>query len=493
MMHNVPKVSLGLISVSRGCFPIALSERRRAAVAKEYGEGIYECPVTVENEADASQAVADVVGKGIDALVVFLGNFGPETPETMIAARFDGPIMYVAAAEGDGDLYDGRGDAFCGMLNCSYNLGLRNLKAFIPEYPVGTAAEVAAMIRDFVPVARAVIGLKNLKIITFGPRPSDFLACNAPIKPLFDLGVEIEENSELDLLAAYNRHADDRRIGDLVEEMDREIGTDNRYRGVLPRLAQYELTLLDWIEEHKGSRTYVAMANKCWPAFQTEFGFVPCYVNSRLTARGIPVACEVDIYGALSEYIGICVSDFPVTLLDINNTVPAQTYRDKIERQYGVPATDTFMGFHCGNTACGLLKNPHMGYQLIMKRDLEPELAEPDITRGTMEGDLKAGEITLYRLQSTAEGALKAYVAQGSVLDVPTESFGSIGVFSIAEMGRFYRHVLIGKRYPHHAAVAFKPVGKYLFDVFSYLGIEDISYNRPKSLPYPDENPFASR
>jgi L-fucose isomerase-like protein len=134
-----------------------------------------------------------------------------------------------------------------------------------------------------------------------------------------------------------------------------------------------------------------------------------------------------------------------------------------------------------------------MGYQLIMKRDLEPELAEPDITRGTMEGDLKAGEITLYRLQSTAEGALKAYVAQGSVLDVPTESFGSIGVFSIAEMGRFYRHVLIGKRYPHHAAVAFKPVGKYLFDVFSYLGIEDISYNRPKSLPYPDENPFASR
>ena len=81
------------------------------------------------------------------------------------------------------------------MLNCSYNLGMRHLKAYIPEYPVGTAADVAQMMADFVPVARTIIGLKGLKIITFGPRPQDFFACNAPIKGLYELGVEIEENS----------------------------------------------------------------------------------------------------------------------------------------------------------------------------------------------------------------------------------------------------------------------------------------------------------
>lgn len=69
-----------------------------------------------------------------------------------------------------------------------------------------------------------------------------------------------------------------------------------------------------------------------------------------------------------------------------------------------------------------------MGYQLIMKRDLEPDLPEPDITRGTIEGDIKAGEVTIYRLQSTADTQLKAYIAQGEVLDAPTESFGSIGI-----------------------------------------------------------------
>ena len=488
-MQNIPQVKLGIIAVSRDCFPASLSARRRRAVKEAYGD-IYECDITVENERHAQAAAADVKAAGCNALVVLLGNFGPETSETLLARFFDGPVMYLASAEGDGDLFDGRGDAYCGMLNCSYNLGLRSLKAFIPAYPVGTAEEIAAMIEEFVPMARALLGLRELKIITFGPRPQDFLACNGPIKPLYDLGVEIEENSELDLLVAFNKHKDDPRIPAVMEEMRAEVG-ENRYTGVLPRLAQYELTLLDWMEEHRGSRQYVAFANKCWPAFQTEFGFVPCYVNSRFTARGVPISCEVDIYGALSEYIGVCVSGQPVTLLDINNTVPAEIYQEDIEGKYPVRHVETFMGFHCGNTACGLLKNPHMGYQLIMKRGLEPDLAEPDITRGTMEGDLKPGEITFYRLQGTADCRLKAYIAEGQVLDVPSRSFGSIGVFAIDQMDRFYRNVLIAKRYPHHGAVAFGHYGKVLFDVFTYLGVEDIAFNQPKGMLYKDENPYA--
>ena len=490
MITNIPQVKMGLIAVSRSCFPRALSERRRAAVKAAFGEGLYECPVCVENELDARKAVEDVKAAGVNALCVYLGNFGPETPETMIADMFDGPLMYTSAAEGDGDLHDGRGDAFCGMLNASYNLGLRNKRVYIPEYPCGTAQEVAQQIREFLPVATALLGLRGLKIFAFGPRPNDFLACNAPIKALYDLGVAVEEHSELDLLVAYNKHKNDPRIPAKAAEMAEELGSNNPYAGVLPRLAQYELTLEDWMKEHLGCSQYAAFANKCWPAFQTEFGFVPCYVNSRLTGRGIPVSCEVDIYGALSEYIGVCISQAAVTLLDINNTVPASIYQKSIQPNTSYRLNETFMGFHCGNTCSSLLKNPHMGYQLIMKRDLEPDLPEPDITRGTMEGDIKAGAITFYRLQSTADTRLRAYIAQGEVLDVPTESFGSIGIFAIPEMNRFYRHVLIEKQYPHHGAVAFGHHGKALFELFHYLGVTDISYNQPKHLPYPTENPF---
>ena len=105
-------------------------------------------------------------------------------------------------------------------------------------------------------------------------------------------------------------------------------------------------------------------------AFQTQFGFVPCYVNSRLTAQGIPVSCEVDIYGALSEFIGTLVSDDIVTLLDINNTVPKDMYEEDIKGKYPYTLYVYLLGFHCGNTASQKLSFCEMRYQLIMARSL---------------------------------------------------------------------------------------------------------------------------
>lgn len=489
MINNTPEIKLGIVAVSRDCFPNSLSENRRKAVVKAYDGEIYECPIIVENEIDMMNALEDLKKAECDALVVYLGNFGPETEETLLVKYFDGPCMVVAAAEETGDdLVGGRGDAYCGVLNASYNLKLRNLHAYIPEYPVGDAEDVAAMIKDFVPVATAVVAVKNLKIISFGPRPTNFLACNAPIKQLYNLGVEIEENSELDLFEAFNRHAGDPRIPQIVQEMEAELGAGNKKPQILSRLAQYELTLKDWVEQHKGYRKYVAIAGKCWPAFQTQFGFVPCYVNSRLTAQGIPVSCEVDIYGALSEFIGSVVSQDTVTLLDINNTVPKDLYQQDICTKFPYEHKDVFMGFHCGNTAAGKLSFCEMKYQMIMARSLPQEVAQ-----GTLEGDIVPGPITFFRLQSTADNQLRAYIAQGEVLPVATRSFGSIGIFAIPQMGRFYRHVLIEKNFPHHGAVAFGHFGKELYEVFRYLGVapQEIGYNHPQGVLYPTENPFA--
>ena len=356
MTNNMPKTKIGIVAVSRDCFPESLSVNRRKALVEAYknkydAADIYECPICiVESEIHMVQALEDVEKAGCDSLVIYLGNFGPEISETLLAKHFDGPVMFCAAAEEsykDNGLIQGRGDAYCGMLNASYNLKLRNIRAYIPEYPVGTAEECADMINEFVPIARAIVALNNLKIISFGPRPLNFLACNAPIKQLYNLNIEIEENSELDLFEAFNNHAGDSRIPEVVADMEKELGVGNKKPEILEKLAQYELTLLDWIEDHKGYRKYVAIAGKCWPAFQTQFGFVPCYVNSRLTAKGIPVSCEVDIYGALSEFIGTVVSQDAVTLLDINNSVPADLYEEDIKGKYDYTSTDVFMGFHC--------------------------------------------------------------------------------------------------------------------------------------------------
>jgi L-fucose isomerase-like protein len=182
------------------------------------------------------------------------------------------------------------------------------------------------------------------------------------------------------------------------------------------------------------------------------------------------------------------VTQDAVTLLDINNSVPKDMYKESIEGRFPYTHKDTFMGFHCGNTCSGKLSFCEMKNQMIMARALPEE-----VTNGTLEGDIAPGEITFFRLQSTADSKLRAYVAEGEVLPVATRSFGGIGVFAIHEMGRFYRHVLIEKNYPHHGAVAFGHYGKELFEVFKYIGVpvEDLNYNQPASLPYPTENPFA--
>ena len=107
-MTNLPKMKIGIVAVSRDCFPESLSVTRRQNLVKAYtdkydAEDIYECPVCiVESEIHMVQALEDIKKAGCNALVVYLGNFGPEISETLLAKHFDGPKMFVAASEEDG-------------------------------------------------------------------------------------------------------------------------------------------------------------------------------------------------------------------------------------------------------------------------------------------------------------------------------------------------------------------------------------------------------
>jgi L-fucose isomerase-like protein len=491
-MKNVPVINVGITAVSRDCFPIELSRKRRIRVAEECRKKqipITEVQTVVENETDMLKALEEIRQLKINALIVHLGNFGPEGPATMLAQKFNGPVMFVAAAEETAsDLYNGRGDAFCGLLSASYNLGLRNLRVHLPHYPAGTADDVAEMVREFIPIARIMVGLKSLKIFSFGPRPFDFLTCHAPIKPLFDLGIEIMENSELDMYDLFLAKKGDPRIKSIASDMAKELGKGNKYPDLLEPLAQFEISLLDYMEKNLGASSYAVFANKCWPSFEKYFGFVPCFINSRLATHGIPISCESDIYGALSEYICTCASNMPASILDINNTVPKDMYEQEKSVIGNYKHNDLFMGFHCGNTSSSCMASCSMNYQVIMHRLMEPGKS-PNITRGTLEGHIQPGDMTIFRLQSTAETELKAFMAEGEILNIDPKSFGCIAVFAVKEMARFYRYALLEKKFPHHTAVAFSHSGRTLWDTMKLLGVMDLSANLPKGLFYPTEYP----
>jgi len=491
-LQNTPTVKMGIAAASRDCFPIALAKKRLANLVAACGKinlDVIPAETVIETDVDAMKASAEMRDKGANAVAIYLGNFGPEGPETIFAKEFNAPFMLCGAAEeSEANLVDGRGDAFCGMLNASYNAGLRGLRPYIPPMPIGSADDVARMIAHFTNVARVLIGLKRLRIFAFGPRPQDFYACNAPIKPLYDLGVEVMENSELDLFQFYKGAADNKDTIDAVKkDMAAELGAGNTYPAKLSQLAQFEVALTTFMERNLGSREFGIFANKCWPSFEPAFGFVPCYVNSRLAGRGIPVACEVDIYGALSEYMAQLASGTPATLLDVNNTVPPDL---EIADLKGAAREDLFMGFHCGNTPKSMLcSGCSIKYQLIMRRLMEPDV-EPDITCGTLEGTLKPGPATVFRLQSSAACELKSYLAEGHVLDADPHSFGAIGIIGIPNFARFYRYVLVGKQFPHHTALCDAHAGRVLFDAVRMLGVTDLNTPLPAGRLYDGENPF---
>ena len=90
MINNKPKVKIGIVAVSRDCFPESLSVNRRKALVeaytKKYGaDEIYECPVCiVESEIHMMQALEDIKKAGCNALCVYLGNFGPDRKSTRL-------------------------------------------------------------------------------------------------------------------------------------------------------------------------------------------------------------------------------------------------------------------------------------------------------------------------------------------------------------------------------------------------------------------------
>ena len=72
-MENIPVIKLGLVAVSRDCFPITLSEKRRAAIAEKCGQktlNFVEIKTTVENEKDMLKAVAELKENGCNAACV---------------------------------------------------------------------------------------------------------------------------------------------------------------------------------------------------------------------------------------------------------------------------------------------------------------------------------------------------------------------------------------------------------------------------------------
>ncbi len=485
-----PDIKLGIVSASRNCFPRALSEKRTKALLGECKKGGLdlfvpdgECAI-LESKQHAGDAARQMNEAGCDAAVLYLGNFSPEIEDAVFVKEFGGAVMVIAAAEESAaTLRCDRGDALCGLLSAVMATSKRGLqdKVYIPEVPLVTAQSGAKEIACFIQIMQIVKGIQNATVGLFGPRPRDFETCNYNMSSIASIGVEVEELGFFDLVNEVRAIESAEDLSAVIKSFKDEIPCVPE--GEFPeRLAAYELALLSLRDKLNLS----GATSQCWAEQEFALKHVPCAVNARLTGKGFPVACENDIHSLISELMGQYASDSSVTVLDINHTIPQDLDASLV--QY--PAGDVIGLFHCGNTDPKRLKNPEMKHQVIMKRLMEPE-GEPDITRGTIEGQIAASPITMLQIHGVGD-KLQAYIIEGEFLDLNPKTFGGTGTAYFPGFERFYRHVLLG-RFHHHAAVAFDHCGAVLYEAMKLLGVETIHTPLPDGVPYPGENVFRTR
>ncbi len=486
-----PSIKLGLVSASRNCFPRALSEERTDRLVKaalDAGISLVlpqgECRI-IETKEHAYEAASQLKAAGVDAVVFFLGNFSPEIEDAVFLKEFGGFAMILAAAEENAaSLLQKRGDALCGLLSAVLAVEKRGIlhRIHIPESPVVSASEGVTEIAHFIRVMKVVKGAQKATLGLFGPRPRDFETCNYNVASIASIGMEVEELGLFDLQNEIKKIKAEGGAKAIATEMKTAVAGVPKDEEFVSRLSDYEKAIHNFRERLKLS----GAATQCWSEQEFSLKHVPCFINGRMADKGFPIACENDAYSLVAELLGQYASDQTVTILDINHSVPKDLHAKL--REY--PIEDMVGMFHCGNTATRLLKNPEMKHQVIMKRLMEPDTA-PDITRGTIEGQIIGSPITVVQVHGVGD-KMRAYIAEGDFLDLDPQTFGCTGTAYLPGFRRFYRHVLLG-RFHHHAGVAFNHCGAVLYDAFKLLGMAEIYTPNPAGIPYPGENVFRNK
>ena len=240
-MKNVPDIKLGIVVGTTDWLPFEVAEENRKKLVEAYREtygqdGIYECSIVLtDNEVNIKRAMRDVTKAECNAVALYWANYGPESAGTLFAQKFEGPVMMFAAAEeGSEPFIRQRLDGMSGFINACYALKLRQANVYIPPKPVGTIKQCTEMIHEFFVIARTLIAVRDLKLISFGPRPSSYLASSAPNHLLYDIGVEVSEYSELELLDSFKKHESDRRIEKIVAEMEQryELFSEKEFKNI---------------------------------------------------------------------------------------------------------------------------------------------------------------------------------------------------------------------------------------------------------------------
>ncbi len=362
-------------------------------------------------EVDASFTVPDEPLLSVEALRAFLLPLQPDLVvfQNLTFANaaymsellrvYDGPVLLWTLRE---PVIDGgrlRLNSLTGAYSAAHTLRGFGNRPFGYVFGAPEEESVRNAIRDHVAAARVKKAMRSLKIAAIGQTPQGFgfgRALDAEMMHTF--GAELEAIEARELIGAAKRFTETECIEYLQQTAQATCGLENTpVKNQLDHARLYK-AYSDFVKGHGIG----ALASRCWPDFFTEFGTPVCTVLSLLNDEGVAAACEADIYGALSMWVGRQLSGESVFFGD-----PVSLNEEE----------NTISFWHCGMAACSLArKDTGAVVGVHPNRKIGP----------AMDFGCEAfPAATIFRIGREPDGSFRFYIAEGEALDKPKQFIGT--------------------------------------------------------------------
>jgi L-fucose isomerase-like protein len=411
----------------------------------------------VRNDEEAERVIEFFRKTGIDGLIIGTMTFGDEVSALTIASAFrDKPILLFGTKEGpftaDGNR---KSDSFCGTLSISSGLHRRKIKFIFGGIVFPEEEKFKATLDTFFRTCAVTRGFLDARIGLVGPRPERFETCifseDLLMRKFRQRVVPIDL---ADIMFKASAAENTGEIKDILKEMKAQANLSEAGTETVKKIAGLEYALAGFASEKKLS----AMGIQCWTAMQSVYGLSPCYAMGRLTDRGVMTSCEVDIYGALTMLVQY--------LAALGKTVPH--FIDwTIQHQ---EKANTFLSWHCGNAPPSLACQAgdiNLRYHSILGESLGI-----DRSKGTGEFQLKAGTVTLCRLQEQ-DGVFKMLIAEGKTAVSKQNLRGSWCWVEVPDLDLLY-DTLVQQGFTHHASLIHGDFSQPIARACAQLGIETV-------------------
>ena len=406
------------------------------------------CPDEMLLTLDKLRAYLD--GLNPDLIVFQNLTFANAAYMAEVLRRYDCPMLLWTLRE---PVIDGgrlRLNSLTGAYSAANTLAAFDGRAFNWCFGAPEEESVVSAVKATVEAARVKKAMRSLTMSAIGHTPQGFgfgRALDAEL--MYRFGVELESIEVRELINAAKAVSDEEAADYLARTENAVCGLDKTP----------EKNRLDHARLYKAYTDYVrahgigALASRCWPDLFTEFGTPVCAVLSLLNDDGVAAACEADLYGALSMWIGMQLSGEavffgdPVSLDEQENTL-------------------TF--WHCGMAACSLAR-----------RDTGAVIGvHPNRKIGpAMDFGCEAfPEATIFRIGREPDGSFRFFIAEGEALDKPKQFIGtSIVIRTDADSRRLAEESVQAGFEPHyvvmkgrHGAVLKALAKLYGFAVYEY-------------------------